>query len=146
MNRLRYSLLPFVFLVAGTNLVWGQWNAIAGYEISSADADPFNVLLQAFNQKYANTVAFKDIKVLNGFNAGLRYNYPLGAFEMVYNRRFTRRIGDQFAGIPGIVSKTDLSNADFFYEIRTYSLMSELGGGLRVGASLDYNTYLTEMR
>ncbi|MCB0665793.1 MAG: hypothetical protein KDC80_08235 [Saprospiraceae bacterium] len=127
--------------------VWAQWNAIAGYELSTADAGPVNQMLQAFNNQHVHTLGFKDIKVLNGFQAGLRYNYDLGAFEMTYNRRFTRRIGDYFENVKAVgMGNTENSDADFFYEIRAYSFVSEFGGALRLGFSLDYNTYLTEMR
>lgn len=143
---IRLWLATLSMLLLAIAPVWSQWNAIAGYEISTADADPFNQILQAFNQKHENTLGFKDIKILNGFQAGLRYNYSLGAFEMVYNRRFTRRIGDQFTNVVGIRNTVTSTDADFFYEIRTYSFVSEFGGSVRLGFSLDYNTYLTEMR
>jgi hypothetical protein len=119
-----------------------QWNAIAGYMVSSADADPVNLILEAYNLAHKPTLPFTQIRVLHGFTAGVRYHYPLGAFEMVYNRRFTRRIGDQFEEVDRIEGLTD---ADFFYEIRTFSMATEVGGVIRMGASLDYNTYLMEM-
>lgn len=142
----RFSYLFLVIVLTVSTPAQAQWNAIAGYEFSNADAGPVNRILSAFNDQYEHTLGFKDIKVLHGFQAGLRYNYDLGAFEMTYNRRFTRRIGDQFDKVPAIRNQTEITNADFFYEIRTYSFTSEFGGSLRLGFSLDYNTYLTEMR
>lgn len=144
LRRMTIFLIGILWLTSSQ--VWAQWNAIAGYELSTADAGPVNQMLQAFNTQHEHTLGFKDIKILNGFQAGLRYNYDLGAFEMTYNRRFTRRIGDQFSLVPGIADTVKQTNADFFYEIRTYSFLSEFGGALRLGFSLDYNTYLTEMR
>ncbi|MCB0684907.1 MAG: hypothetical protein KDC53_00230 [Saprospiraceae bacterium] len=142
---IRFLILPIVFLTGLTTAAFSQWNAIAGYEISTADAAPVNELLQAFNLAHEHTLGFKDIKILNGFQAGLRYNHKWGAFEMVYNRRLSRRIGDQFAKVNDILGTMQTTSADFFYEIRTYSFVSEFGGALRLGFSLDYNTYLTEM-
>jgi len=128
-----------------------QLNAIAGYDISYTDVGPVNQMLSAFNEKYTGTIDFKDVNVLHGFAAGFRYHYDLGALELVYNRRFTRRIGDQF------VSKAEESpmveerllptgtNADFFYEIRTLSLGTEFGGAFRIGGTLDLTNYLMQM-
>lgn len=140
-----YSNRLFLLVLA---LLWvsnlrAQWNAIAGYDISNADAGAYNRILHDFNKAYDNSKPFTDIKVLHGFTAGLRYQYRLGAFELAYNRRFTRRIGDDFNIENDITTRT---NADFFYEIRTFSYTAEFGGALRLGASIDYNTYLTEMK
>lgn len=144
MNYFKSAIVGCILATLAPGSVHAQWNAIAGYMVSSADADPVNQLLQAYNMGHRHSVPFKDIKVLNGFTAGVRYHYPLGAFELVYNRRFTRRIGDQFRNTS--VDFTGPTNADFFYEIRTFSMVSEFGGVIRMGASLDYNTYLMEMK
>ncbi|MBK8505626.1 MAG: hypothetical protein IPL46_27575 [Saprospiraceae bacterium] len=144
MNYFKGAVVGCLIALSTVVSLQAQWNAIAGYMVSSADADPVNQLLQAYNVEHKPSLPFKDIKVLNGFTAGIRYHYPLGAFEMVYNRRFTRRIGDQFHDTAP--DFTGRSNADFFYEIRTFSMVSEFGGVIRMGASLDYNTYLMEMK
>ncbi|NND33120.1 MAG: hypothetical protein HKN76_11055, partial [Saprospiraceae bacterium] len=117
---LALSVIVSLFTLASTH---AQWNAIAGYDISNADAGTVNQILHAFNDKFEHTKPFTDIRVLHGFTAGVRYQYRLGAFELVYNRRFTRRIGDQFT-IDPLKNNT---NADFYYEIRTFSLASEFG-------------------
>ena len=144
MNYFRSAVVGCIVSISVLSSTHAQWNAIAGYLVSSANADPVNLLLQAYNVKHNPTVAFKDIRVLHGFTAGVRYHYPLGAFELVYNRRFTRRIGDQFRDTSADFEGP--TNADFFYEIRTFSMLSEFGGVIRIGASLDYNTYLMEMK
>lgn len=142
MNAARGILVVWCLFAAGPELR-AQWNAVAGYEVSSADAGAVNQVLQAFNTDFGPTVPLTDIRVLHGFTAGLRYKYPLGAFEMVYSRRFTRRIGDHFNIDRGSIQ--GITDVNFFYEIRTFSLITEFGRTVTTGASLDYNTYHTEM-
>ena len=138
------SVILLAFLgFFSTGACLAQWNAIAGYDISNADAGAVNQLLHAFNDQYEHTKPFTDIRVLHGFTAGFRYQYRLGAFELVYNRRFTRRIGDVFQ-IDSLPANG--TNADFFYEIRTFSYTAEFGRGVTVGGSIDYNEYLTELK
>lgn len=144
MNTRKGILWVFALFLMVIPDLKSQWNAIAGYEISSADAGGVNQVLQAFNTRFDHTVSLTDIRILHGFTAGLRYHYDLGAFELTYNRRFTRRIGDEYMGLDSRML-TARSNVNFFYEIRTFSFTSEFGRAITIGASIDYNTYLTEM-
>ncbi len=138
----RTIVFVLLFFQAGTTCVIAQLNAIAGYDISAPNAGIVSSVLQDFNRKYDPTVAFKDIRILHGFTAGLRYHYELGAFELAYNRRFTRRIGDYFSNVQEMSTFTD---ANFFYEVRAYMLSTEFGGAVRLGASIDLNTYILDM-
>lgn len=144
MNSIKGVVWAFALFLMVIPDLKSQWNAIAGYEISNADAGGVNQVLQAFNMEFDHTVSLTDIRILHGFTAGLRYHYDLGAFELTYNRRFTRRIGDEYLGLDSRML-TARSNVNFFYEIRTFSFTSEFGRAITIGASIDYNTYLTEM-
>jgi hypothetical protein len=142
-NYFKSAVIGCLMAMSVVGSLQAQWNAIAGYMVSSADADPVNLILQAYNLAHKPTLPFTEIRILHGFTAGVRYHYPLGAFEMVYNRRFTRRIGDGFQidSLPAV-----RTNADFYYEIRTFSYTAEFGKTIRIGGSIDYNTYLSELK
>ena len=112
-----------------------QWNAIAGYDVMGAGIDQFNGLLNAINDKQAAPEKLaKPINLLHGFIAGVRYNHPLGAVELLYRRSLTRRRGEMYE-----FELVNVDEIDFSYRAAAWSLNFEFGKGLIVGGSIDYN-------
>lgn len=123
-----------------------QWNAVAGYKIRSVRETNINQLIQAFNtQQPDNSLALKDVDILHGFAVGLRYGYEYGAFELLFNKSFTRRIGD-FYKFKNPDTGLDLrSSIDLYYDIKQISLGTEIGSGFVLGGSIDYDVVKYEL-
>ncbi len=126
-----------VLLLGNAALCCGQFNAIAGYDLSTTTVAPLNQLLMAFNESQpGRTRSFRNINVLHGFVVGGRWATNSAATELTYRRRAVRRKGD-FLTVPG---RNGFTDANFIYDIRTVALSAEAGGTVRLGGGINYNS------
>ena len=146
-----------IVAVGGTSPLFGQWNVIAGYDISHVSDVRVNRLISSFNEIHPErTLTLKPARILHGFMAGFRYGYDLGGLELYYSKRATRRIGDDYDILyenrkydPDMEGSEqfliEASDLDLFYDIKTITFLKEFGKTIRFGASLDYNIYTHEI-
>ncbi len=131
----------FVLLTIWSPQGYGQWNVIAGYDISNLRNTGMNRIIDEYNAGHPErSLAIKRVNILHGFVAGFRYGYEWGGMELAFIKRTTRRIGDDY-DVALMDGAFERSNIDLNYDIKTIALTKEFGGDIRLGGSLDYNIY-----
>jgi hypothetical protein len=101
--RITLTLLTLVF---SCNLIHAQINLKAAYRLVITDPTVFNGILQEHNRIIRDDQAinyskeFQDLKLMNGFDLGLRYKVPGVAFEAGWGntRRQLRADGQKLTG------------------------------------------------
>jgi hypothetical protein len=133
-------ILTFVTLVFACSFAQAQVNFKAAYRLVLTDPTTFNSILQEHNSiiredpLFNYSTEFKDLKVMNGFDLGLRYKVPGVAFEGGWGnrRRQIRADGKRLSGSSfenTITTTINTISAGLFPSF----------GPISIGGTIDYN-------
>ncbi len=136
--RITLALLALLFM---SSSVHAQVNLKAAYRLAFTDPTTFNSILQEHNSIVEEddfmeyTTEFKDLKVMNGFELGLRYKFSAVAFEVGWmnKRRGLRAEGRRVSN--GNSFRNSITTSINTLSAGLYSFF----GPISIGGTIDYN-------
>ncbi len=133
--------LLVAFFVCFTASVNAQFNLKTGYNISYLSAPGVNDVISTYNATQAYTKSFSKLTWMHGLEAGLRYKFGAGAFEVTYQGSFqqVRAEGD----VPG---SKDVYSDRVKFGIHSGALGYQLSGSVfGFGTDVQYQWYRTKV-
>ena len=130
------KLMVFFLALASITSISAQFNTEIGYSLSYI-TDPSNkLIIDKYNQNQEMIRNMKNIRFINGFNAGLTYRTGLVRFGGFWESQTAKR-----TGIEGSLLGEAREKALFYYFNSIGGGIALIGNYMGIGATVDYSLF-----